>query len=81
MAIKLNVSPERKKCAFLEHGIGASKYYPHMRVLEEYFAHNGYNVINIEATNSLNESGQTNEGITFTGHYQDLEDVIEWVKT
>ena len=25
MAVKLNVSPERKKCAFLEHGLGARK--------------------------------------------------------
>ncbi len=81
MAVKLNVSPERKKCAFLEHGLSARKEYPHMKVLEEYFAKNGYNVVNIDATNSLNESGKTKDGITFTGHYQDLEDVIEWAKT
>lgn len=81
MAVKLNVSPERKKCAFLEHGLGARKEYPHMKVLEEYFANNGYNVVNIDATNSLNESGQTKDGITFKGHYEDLEDVIEWAKT
>ena len=29
----------------------------------------------------MNESGQTKDGITFTGHYQDLEDAIEWAKT
>lgn len=81
MALKLNVAPERKKCAFLEHGLGARKEYPHMRVLEEYFAKNGYNVINIDATNSLNESGQTAEGITFLGHYHDLEDAIAWAKS
>lgn len=81
MAIKLNTSPERKKCAFLMHGLGARKEYPHMRVMEEYFAKNGYNVVNIDATNSLNESGQTPSGITFTGHFQDLEDAIAWAKS
>ena len=81
MAIKLNYSPERTKCVFLEHGLGARKEYPHMKVLEDLFARHGYNVVNIDACDSNNASEKSDTGITFTGHYQDLEDVIEWAKT
>lgn len=81
MAVRVNWSPERDKCVFLEHGIGARKEYPHMLVMEEVFAEHGYNVINFDATNSLNASDSSEEGITFTGHYEDLEDVINWAKT
>lgn len=81
MAIKLNWSPERNKLVFLEHGLGARKEYPHMKVLEEVFAANGYNVVNIDATNSLNESENSKDSFTFTGHYQDLEDAINWAKS
>ena len=56
MAVRINWSPERNKCVFLEHGLGARKEYPHMLVLEEVFAEYGYNVINLDATDSLNES-------------------------
>ena len=78
ICIKLNTSSNRNKLVFLEHGLSARKEYPHMKVMEEIFAENGYNVINFDATNSLNESDSSPEGITFTSHYQDLEDVIEW---
>ncbi len=81
MAVRLNIDSNRDKLVFLEHGLGARKEYPHMMVLEEIFANNGYNVVNLDATNSLNASEQSALGITTTGHYQDLEDVIEWAKT
>ncbi len=81
MAVRLNLDNNRNKLVFLEHGLGARKEYPHMLVLEEFFAKNGYNVVNLDATNSLNASDSSAEGITFTGHYQDLEDVIAWAKT
>lgn len=81
MAVRLNIDSDRDKLVFLEHGLGARKEYPHMLVLEEFFAKYGYNVVNLDATNSLNASDSSAEGITFTGHYQDLEDVIEWAKT
>lgn len=68
MSLKLNTSPDRNKLVFLEHGLGARKEYPHMQVMEDVFAEYGYNVVNIDATNSLNESECSHEGITFTGH-------------
>lgn len=81
MSIQLNVNDENKKLVFLEHGLSSRKEYPHMQVLEEVFSEFGYNVINIDATNSLNESESSEEGITTTGHYEDLVDVINWAKT
>ena len=35
----------------------------------------------MDATNSLNESESSSEGITTTSHYEDLVDVINWAKT
>ena len=81
MAVRLNIDEQRTKLVFLEHGLGARKEYPHMAVLEEVFASQGFNVVNLDATNSLNASENSALGITTTGHYQDLEDVIKWAKT
>ncbi len=81
ISIRLNVEKSRNKLAFLEHGLGARKDYPHMLVLEDFFATNGYNVVNFDACNSNNASDKSEEGITFTGHFHDLEDVISWAKT
>ena len=67
-----------EKLVFLEHGLGARKEYPHMFVLEKFFVENGYNVVNLDACNSNNASDKSEEGITFSGHYHDLEDVIVW---
>ena len=81
MSIRLNVNDKNTKLVFLEHGLSSRKEYPHMQVLEEVFSEYGYNVINMDATNSINESESSDEGITTTGHYEDLVDVIEWAKT
>ena len=81
MSIRLRINNENKKLVFLEHGLSSRKEYPHMRVLEDVFFEFGYNVINMDATNSINESESSDEGITTTGHYEDLVDVIEWAKT
>ena len=81
LAINLSISEDNDKLIFLLHGLGARKDYPHMKVMEDIFFESGYNVVNIDATNSNNESDKSEEGITFTGHYNDLEDVISWAKT
>ncbi len=81
MAINLNINRDNNKLVFLLHGLSSRKEYPHMQVLENEFAYHGYNVVNIDATNSLNESESSKEGFTFTGHYSDLEDVVVWART
>lgn len=81
LSVKLNVQKNRDKLIFLIHGLGSRKDYPHMQVMEDVFAAQGYNVINIDAADSNNQSGKSKDGITFTGHYNDLQDVINWAKT
>lgn len=81
MALRISSIPENKKLVFLIHGVSSRKEYPHMLVMEEMFLKNGYNVVNMDATNSLNTSDSDEKGITFTGHYEDLVDVIDWAKT
>lgn len=81
MSIRLNINANNTKLVFLEHGLSSRKEYPHMQVLEEVFSEFGYNVVNMDATNSLNESESSEEGITTTGHYEDLVDVINWSMT
>lgn len=80
MALRVTTNPNADKLVFLEHGLGARKEYPHMLVLEEEFSKHGYNVVNIDATDSLNASDSSRGGVTFSGFYQDLEDVIAWAK-
>jgi pimeloyl-ACP methyl ester carboxylesterase len=51
-----------------------------MLILEDEFAKRGYLVANLDATDSFNESETSPEGITFTGHYNDLYDTIKWAR-
>lgn len=81
LSLRVTFSENNEKLVFLLHGLGARNDYPHMLVIEETFAKHGYNVVNIDTTNSNNESDKSEEGITFTGTYNDLEDVIAWAKT
>ncbi len=81
MALRVTTDESNDKLVFLQHGLGARKEYPHMLVLEQEFAKHGYNVVNIDATDSLNESESSRGGVTFSGFWQDLEDVILWAKT
>lgn len=81
MSIKLNVSTDRRKCVFLIHGLGARKTIAHMQVLEDVFAEKGFNVVNIDTTDSNNDSERSEIGVTFSGFCHDLEDVIAWAKT
>lgn len=81
MALKVVFHENPTNWVIMEHGLASRKDYPHMKVMEEVFSMHGYNVINMDATNSLNESEQDSEGITFTKHYEDLEDVIAWAKS
>lgn len=76
------IKPEKSKnLVFLGHGLSAYKDYPHMLVMESEFAAHGYIVVNIDFADGLGESNNSINGITFDGHYNDLEDVINWAKT
>ena len=62
MALRVTTDENNDKLAFLQHGLGARKEYPHMLVLEQEFAKHGFNVVNIDATDSLNESESSRGG-------------------
>ncbi|MDD4556044.1 MAG: alpha/beta hydrolase [Alphaproteobacteria bacterium] len=80
ISIRLTVPEKATKLAFLEHGFSGCKDERHMVVLEEKFSKQDYIVVNFDAVDSLNDSESSSEGITFTSHYNDLIDVIEWAK-
>lgn len=63
---------------FIEHGLSGNKEEPHLQSIADTFYNNGFTVVVFDASNSTGESGHDKTGITFTGHYQDLKDVIEW---
>lgn len=80
MSIRITNPDNADKLAFIEHGFSGYKDENHMLILEEELAKRGYVVVNIDAVDSLNESESSDIGTTFTGHYTDLEDVINWAK-
>jgi pimeloyl-ACP methyl ester carboxylesterase len=80
MSVRLTRPEIKTALAFIEHGFSGDKDERHMQVLEEELSKRGYMVINIDAIDSLNASESSSKGITFTGHYNDLHDVIEWAR-
>ncbi len=65
---------------FVLHGLGGYKNQPSIKEIANTFYENNYSVVNFDATNSFGESGGKYEDATFQKHYEDLCDVIDWVK-
>lgn len=80
LSLRLTFPENADKLVFLQHGFSGNKNEPHILIAEEELADNHYIVINLDASNSLNDSGASSAGPSFTNHYQDLEDVILWAK-
>jgi pimeloyl-ACP methyl ester carboxylesterase len=78
MAVLLEIAPDRKKLAFVMHGLGGFKEQPHTRVFADVLLDAGYSVVSFDTTNSFGESEGNYEDATFTNYYEDLEDVLEW---
>ncbi|MGN0929122.1 MAG: alpha/beta hydrolase [Alphaproteobacteria bacterium] len=81
LSIRITKPNNTDKLAIIEHGLSGCKDEKHILILEYELSKAGYTVINMDATNSINESDSTPEGLTFSGHYNDLTDVIKWAKT
>lgn len=64
--------------AVLQHGLAGSSDHPLMQALARTFAEAGYTVLNLDCTNSLNESDGDLKDFTIKRHYEDLEDCLEW---
>jgi len=66
---------------FLMHGLGGFKEQPHISMMADVFARNGFTVVRFDATNSLGASDGSYQHATVTNYLADLEDVIAWAKT
>ncbi|MDR3169934.1 MAG: alpha/beta fold hydrolase [Candidatus Peribacteria bacterium] len=75
--INLNKTTNAKGLVVIQHGLSGYKEEKHLKRIEDTFIKAGYTTVNFDATNSRGESDNDETGITFTGHYQDLEDVIQ----
>ncbi|MFI3241293.1 MAG: alpha/beta hydrolase [Alphaproteobacteria bacterium] len=80
MSVRITIPDNATKLVFVEHGFSGAKDEKHILIVEEKFNQAGCVVVNIDATNSLNKSGSSSDGISFSSHYNDLEDVINWAK-
>lgn len=78
MSVRITIPDKITKLAFIEHGLSGDKDENHILILEDELSKRGYVVVNLDAIDSLNASETSQDGITFTKHYNDLEDVIEW---
>jgi predicted alpha/beta-fold hydrolase len=79
--ININEVSNAKGLVFIQHGLSGYKEEIHIQRIAETFIKNNYTTVNFDATNSRGESGSDETGITFTGHYQDLEDIINRAST
>lgn len=69
-----------KGLAIVMNGLGGFKEQVHMQVMADAFKENSYSVVRFDTTNSFGESEGSYEKATTTNYYEDLEDVIKWVK-
>lgn len=70
-----------KGLAFVQHGFSSSALKPAAQTVKNSFFQKGHVVVNIDSTNSCNESDGKLIDCTMDTHYHDLEDVIEWAST
>lgn len=63
---------------FIEHGFTGHKDEPQLQTIAETFIKKNFTTILFDATSSTGESGISADGVTFTSHYNDLQDVINW---
>jgi len=69
-----------KGVCIVQHGYGGFKEQPYMQKLAQAFYDNGFITFNFDATNSFGESEGDYEKATLQLHYEDLVDVVSWVK-
>lgn len=74
--------PENQRgLAFIMHGSGGFKEQPQILSFAKAFLENGYTVVRFDTTNGIGESDGVYEDSTVTNDFEDLEDVIAWVKS
>lgn len=80
IVVRVQENPADKGLLFLEHGLTGAKDQPLIKAAEKTFYDFGYTTVNFDVTCSIGESDGEVDDVTFTSHYSDLKDVIEWAK-
>lgn len=81
VVVLLEKNENPKGLAFVMHGLSGFKEQAHVATFAQAFKNKGFTVIRFDTTNTYGESDGKYEDATTTNYYEDLEDVIEWVKT
>lgn len=81
LVLNIDISKTQTGLVFILHGLGGFKEQEHIQAFAKAFRQNDFSVVNIDAANSLGESGGRFEEASVTNHYQDLEDAIKWAKS
>jgi len=71
---------EAKGTAVLQHGWGSNKDKPTIQAIKKGFINAGFQTFNFDATNASGESDGDYEKSTLGLHWEDLEDVVVWLK-
>lgn len=66
--------------AVIQHGYGGFKDQEHVLKMKDAFLNNGFVTFNFDATNTFGESDGEYEKSTIGLHYEDFEDVANWVQ-
>ncbi len=81
IAVVLERVDKPKGLAFIMHGLGGFKDQLHIIAFSEAFLESNYNVVRFDACHTFGESEGKYEDATTTNYYEDLVDVINWVKS
>jgi pimeloyl-ACP methyl ester carboxylesterase len=81
IVIIVDKTPKQQGMVIIMHGLGGFKEQKHIQTFASSFKQSRYTVVFFDTTNTLGESDGDYANATYTNYYQDLEDVISWVKT
>ena len=80
IVVVVDKTPNQKGLAIIMHGLGGFKEQLHIQTFASAFKKRGYTAVLFDTTNTLGESYGDYANATYTNYYEDLEDVIAWVK-
>lgn len=69
-----------KGTCIIQHGYGGFKEQDHMQVMQDVFLKHNFQTYNFDTTNSIGESDGEYEKATLGLHYEDFEDVANWIQ-
>ncbi len=77
---RVTIVDNPKGVCFVQHGFTGNMDEEQIKIFERLYTKNGWNVVNINCTNSFNDSDGKIDDFTFGRHKTDLSDSIKWAK-